>query len=1086
MARSGGRASEGQQKITQKHIHADGDVIGYQEIHAPVTQVNVIHADGRLLADWSARSAYLEHVRALAPDSLEEREEELATLAGFCTSVATEGGYLWWWADAWSGKSALLSWFVLHPPPGAHVLSFFVTSSLPHQNNRHSFVENVIDQLHDMVDEPRPASLTDTMREAHFRKLLTTVADRVRQRGGHFTLVVDGLDEDRGVDGAADAHSIAALLPSTGVRVVVASRSLPDLPDDVPPDHPLRKSAVVKNLSPSPRAAAVRDTMIRDLKRLLSGTIVQQDLLGFISAAGGGLSTRDLAELTGTSEWQVEDDLRTTAGRSFTRRPGDPPVYVMAHAELLGLATEMLGPRLDSYRQRLHAWADTYRSRQWPSNTPRYLLDGYTATLTATADLPRLLTYVTDPRRQDLVSASTGHDDAALVEIKAAQGLLLRQNQPNLVALVRLAVHRTNLYLRNDWIPTNLPSSWVEVGEFDRAESLVAAIGDLVKRARALTSTAEALHHEGEQRRAAGLLDEAEDLANSFNQFWGAWPLAELAEAATRIGDHERARRAVNAIKHAHERAAACASLTLIAFGTDRHDEAERWYLEAEEALSEKDGLHDVTVLAWVAAAAGKLGFSSKAAAFVDRLLNDLPQGVDRWGYKAKAAEKLAASGLTDAACAVSATIIDVDFREDSLLGVTRAVARRDLDEAEELARSASDDRYLCARLAGVAFEVVRSGDQSRADRLLAEIEELRAEAPQDQWRWFSIVATAVAHGHMGAVERAESAVHRDILPSGRVNGALSVAAALVRWGDRERASRLIELAEERAQTESAGIDARRLLRWVGVMVDFREFERAEQLVQTFPSDEVRSAGMAIIAEGLLVDGAVEHAELALQSIADPRVQRRPRLELLRVLLAQGNDRRAVELARTAVTPQHRAESLTFVAGTTRRPDLLDEVVDIAEDVTDHKTHMTLLATALRTAANLGDRSRAKALWQRMQAAGTHTGQQTQDGGSLSLPRMPDRLRTLTEVVDTVDSWVRPRISHSEDPRVSAVSGAPPLWWPGKGLSRRVEVAYDLVTNHWFDRVEDLVKIESGAFEAIVSELDRLGSRASFRPRDHR
>src|SRR3712207_8531738 len=38
-------------------------------------------------------------------------------------------------------------------------------------------------------------------------------AHACRERGEHFVLVVDGLDEDRGVTSGPDAHSIAALLP---------------------------------------------------------------------------------------------------------------------------------------------------------------------------------------------------------------------------------------------------------------------------------------------------------------------------------------------------------------------------------------------------------------------------------------------------------------------------------------------------------------------------------------------------------------------------------------------------------------------------------------------------------------------------------------------------------------------------------------------------------------------------------------------------------------------------------------------------------------------------------------------------------
>ena len=51
-----------------------------------------------------------------------------------------------------------------------------------------------------------------------------------QQAGGRLVLVVDGLDEDRGVTTGPDAHSIAGLLPAdppAGMRVIVAGRPEP-------------------------------------------------------------------------------------------------------------------------------------------------------------------------------------------------------------------------------------------------------------------------------------------------------------------------------------------------------------------------------------------------------------------------------------------------------------------------------------------------------------------------------------------------------------------------------------------------------------------------------------------------------------------------------------------------------------------------------------------------------------------------------------------------------------------------------------------------------------------------------------------
>lgn len=84
------------------------------------------------------RSAYLEQVRQIAPAELQGRDGELAELAAYCTEPG-RGPYTWWRAPAWAGKSALMSWFVLHPPPGVPVVSFFVTARYRGQDNRGAF-----------------------------------------------------------------------------------------------------------------------------------------------------------------------------------------------------------------------------------------------------------------------------------------------------------------------------------------------------------------------------------------------------------------------------------------------------------------------------------------------------------------------------------------------------------------------------------------------------------------------------------------------------------------------------------------------------------------------------------------------------------------------------------------------------------------------------------------------------------------------------------------------------------------------------------------------------------------------------------
>ena len=265
------------------------------------------------------RSAYLEQVKRISPLQLHDRDSELAELAAFCTEPG-RGPYAWWRAPAWAGKSALMSWFVLHPPPGVQVISFFVTARWKGQDNRGAFIDAVLEQLADMLREPIPAYLTETTRELHMLRMLMQAAERCQQLDERLILVVDGLDEDRGVITGPDAYSIAALLtarPSAGLRIIVAGRHDPPIPADVPDDHPLRDTAIVRVLDESHWAAVVKTDMQRELKRLLHGSPAEQGLLGLVTAAGGGLSAGDLAELTGLPVYEIEENLRAVAGRTF-------------------------------------------------------------------------------------------------------------------------------------------------------------------------------------------------------------------------------------------------------------------------------------------------------------------------------------------------------------------------------------------------------------------------------------------------------------------------------------------------------------------------------------------------------------------------------------------------------------------------------------------------------------------------------------------------------------------------------------------------------------------------------------------------
>ncbi len=99
----------------------------------------------------AVRSAYREQVRRIAPPELVGREEESAELAEFCR---TGSGYRWWRADAWAGKTALMAWLALDPPPGVRIVPFFVTARLGAQNDVVAYVDVVLEQLAELAGRP--------------------------------------------------------------------------------------------------------------------------------------------------------------------------------------------------------------------------------------------------------------------------------------------------------------------------------------------------------------------------------------------------------------------------------------------------------------------------------------------------------------------------------------------------------------------------------------------------------------------------------------------------------------------------------------------------------------------------------------------------------------------------------------------------------------------------------------------------------------------------------------------------------------------------------------------------------------------
>ncbi|MFJ9827380.1 hypothetical protein ACIRSU_23920 [Streptomyces sp. NPDC101160] len=678
------------------------------------------------------RSGYWEQVRRIAPAELPDRKAELAELAAFCRA---EPGYLWWRADAWAGKTALLSWFALNPPPGVRIVPFFVTARWAGQNDSVAYVDVVLEQLAELTGEPLPALLTAATREAHLLRLHASAARACAERGERLVLLVDGLDEDRGVTTGPDTHSIAALLPSDA-HVIVSGRLNPPLPPDVPDDHPLRDPAVVRILAPSPQARAIRFEAERELKRLLAADGLPYDLLALLTAAGGGLTADDLAELTGEERYEIRDVLRTGPGRTFALR-GD--AYLLGHEELAAAAREMLGEAaLDRWRDVLHYWAENWRDRGWPERTPAYLLHGYVPMLRMAGDVDRMVTCALDEARHDRLVEVTGGVGAPLGEVRTAGEAVLEGAEPAglLTTMLRLAVRRADL-LRGSFVPDALAASWAAAGQLDRALAQVRTSGGQAWTG-GLCAVARRLLAVGDRERAAELVAEIEAITfGSGSRVKRDMMVQELVPLLLEAGEFSRAERAVRTLEKDHDRIDPLLALVDALCAAEEFDKAieivndeddDRLYLRAVDRvirglLAAGHAEEAVQSLREVAEDAEEMGI----AVLLDgsRALRDA--GYEAWGAALRA-------------MALRAFDAGVDARSRETVRALVAVG-----EYERL------DRWLGWSEQGLTewgVELARGGAWDLARRVAAGTTE-----PQTGWITHALVETAFDMGCLDEVE---------------------------------------------------------------------------------------------------------------------------------------------------------------------------------------------------------------------------------------------------------------------------------------------------------------------------------------------
>ena len=941
------------------------------------------------------RSAYLAQVRDIAPDLLIGRESELAELAEFCAGADP---YAWWQAGAWAGKSALASWFVIHPPAGADVVSFFITGRLYGQADSAAFLDAMIEQLNALY--PAGGGSPAGARVGAWWDLLNWAAAQAGERARRLVVVVDGLDEDdAGATPSRGRPSIASLLPRRpppNVRFIVTSRPDPGLPDDLPIGHPLRTCT----LHPLPVSWVAEDLELRakqELRDLLSGDQIAIDVVGYIAGAGGGLTRSDLSALTGAPPYELDPVLRGVFGRSLSTRAStdardsqaDPAtrVYLFAHETLRVTAEVQLGSELVRYRQRVREWIDSYASVGWPDSTPGYAIRSYPGLLTATADVTQLSALARNPRRHAFLLRATASDYAALSEIGTVQSLIADQSVLDLQAVVELAAYRHAISIRNQSIPFDLPIVWARLARFDRAEALARTIPRPETQVRVLAGLVTVIARAGDPDRAYRLAAAAEALARTITDPGDqAGALTELVPAIARAGDPDRAEALARTITDPGDQGRVLIGLVPAIARAGDPDRAEAL---ARTITDPGEQAWALTGLATAAAEAEDPDRAYRLAADAVALTQIIWEPAERARALTGLVTAIAQAGDPDRAYRLAAdaealarTITDPGTQAPALTRLAAAIAEAgDPDHAETLARTITDPGEQARALTGLVPAIAEAGDLDCAYRLAADAEALARTITDREAQVRALTGLVIAIAEAGDPDHAETLAHTITSLSGQAWVARVLAIAIARAGDPDRAEALARTITDPGAQAWALTELAPAIAQVGDLdCAYRLAADAEALARTITDREAQVRALTGLVAAIAQVGDLDRAyrlaadaEAFARTITDREAQAWALTGLATAAAEAGDPDRAYRLATDAVDltqiiwdPEQRARRLTELVTAIAQAGDLDcayrlaaDVEALARTITDPSSQANALIKLVAAIPQAGDPDRA-------------------------------------------------------------------------------------------------------------------------------
>ena len=460
-------------------------------------------------AELAERRAQRAAVR-LAPRVLVARDDELAELAAF---TASEDRWRWVQGNTFAGKTALLAWFALHPPPDLDVAACFLRRTAGDANAAYA-LDVLNRQLANHADgRPYLPGQHLSQQRDDFLDLLEDAAQASCERGRRLLVIVDGLDEDQT---AEPGLAVATWLPDSeelpaNAWLLASSRT--GVSVDLPGTHALTRH--VTHLAASEAARQIANIAKSELLMVRQAGGLVYRLLGLLTAAVNGLTTGELTDLVRQTrpevlEAEVADTLEHYLARTVpSQRERDVPggaVWAFSHEALLGEAGRQFGGDLPHLRGEIVEWC-----HQWVlgaetqlDRVPGYVVRHYAERLTESeawtdqwndlvsplwATLRGLSLEQYLPHREDLErllrAAQRFNRDAA------AAG----QPAPAVAAAVAATIRLAEIEGQSQSMSPDLAAALIETGRWSapRALKYLASIRDGTKRAVALGTAAAAL-----------------------------------------------------------------------------------------------------------------------------------------------------------------------------------------------------------------------------------------------------------------------------------------------------------------------------------------------------------------------------------------------------------------------------------------------------------------------------------------------------------------------------------------------------------------------------------------------------------------